>query len=305
MFKTGSYGKISGGNGSGYINALLEDLDYRMNEVKTRFSDSAPNCFSGTPVANEFNLSAVTDHTNTVADALKLSLDLQCRDLFNTSAPGEMSGTGSGMVFGKNAAGTDYSLGLVLNEKNVASSAFGYIAKVSAKGTANETVDVIFGEGRPSGANAGQKALVARVRAKPQSGFYEMMLASPVGGGTNPISIAGGAAGFGCGFRGVTNGTLVYLAGTYNASDAACSGTSGDNGAFAICLSASDLSSTTLASCDTLKASMTSVTECCGFKRILTDGDCASVCLITQVVSSCALRNVDCCIAKECCCCHF
>ena len=45
---------------------------------------------------------------------------------------------------------------------------------------------------------------------------------------------------------------------------------------------------------------MTSVTECCCFKRVLPDSDCASVCLITQVVSCCALRNVDCCIAKEC-----
>ncbi len=258
MFKTGSYGKISGGTGSGYINSMLEDLDYRIDLVKDQFSGTAPNCFSATAVATEFDFSTVTDHTNTVQAALKLSLDLQCRSLFDTTNPGEQSGDGSGVVFGKNSDGSSYSLGLVLNEKDVASSAFGYVAKVSNSGTASETVDVIFAEGRPAGSSAGAKALVSRIKAQPQGGIYEMMLASPQPGAVSPMS--GGNAGFGCGFYGVTNGTLVYMKGTYIDSGMSCSDTSGDNGAFEICLNASDLSSTAVSTCDALKASMTIVT---------------------------------------------
>jgi hypothetical protein len=249
LFKTGSFGKISGGNGNGYINSLLEDLDYRFTELKNRFKDNTPKCFSSTATAHEFDFSHLAGNAGTsVQGALKISLDLQCNDYFDTTNPGEQSGEGSGMLFGK--SGDDYSLALLLKSGSESDSGFGYFAKVSNKGTSDEVVDMIFAEGRPVGSTSGgNRSLVSRIKAKPQAGYYEMAIASNQGNRTSPLS--GGTVNYSCGFHGITNGTLVYVKGK---SGSTCSSATD----FESCLSASTLdASSALSDCNTLKGLMT------------------------------------------------
>jgi hypothetical protein len=248
LFKTGSFGKISGGNGNGFINSLLEDLDYRFTELKNRLKDSTPKCFTATATAHQFDFSQLAGNAGTsVEDALKISLDLQCNDYFDTTNPGEQSGEGSGMLFGK--SGDDYSLALLLNSGSESDSGFGYFAKVSNKGASDEVVDMIFAEGRPVGSSSGgNRSLVSRIKAKPQEGVYEMAIASNQGNRTSPLS--GGTVNYSCGFHGITNGTLVYVKGK---SGSTCSSASD----FEACLSASTLDdSSALSDCNALKASM-------------------------------------------------
>ena len=246
LFKVGSFGKISGGTGNGYINSLLEDLDYRFTELKNRFKDNTPKCFTSTATAHEFDFSHLAGNAGTsVQDALKISLDLQCNDYFDTSNPGEQSGEGSGMLFGK--SGDDYSLSLLLNSGSETDSGFGYFAKVSNKGTSDEVVDMIFAEGRP--ASGDNRTLVSRIKAKPQAGYYEMAIASNQANRTSPLS--GGTVNYSCGFHGITNGTLVYVKGK---SGSTCSSATD----FEACLSASTLdASSALSDCNTLKGFMT------------------------------------------------
>lgn len=249
LFSSGSYGKISGGTGNGFINSILEDLDYRFTELKTRFESSTPTCFSNTAQSHEFDFSELAGDAGTsVEGALKISLDLQCNSYFDTSNPSEQSGNGSGILFGK--SGNSYSLALLLNSGDESNSGFGYFAKVSEKGTDEETVDVIFAEGRPVGSSSGgNRALISRIKAKPQLGLYEMAIASNQGNRTSPLS--GGTVNYSCGFHGITNGTLVYVSGK--------SGTScGSASDFESCLSANTLTdSSALSDCAALKASMT------------------------------------------------
>ncbi len=254
LFKTGSYGKLSGGNGSGYINALLEDLDYRFSELKTRFESNAPTCYSNTPQAHEMDFSALGSGTTSVTAMLKLSLDLQCYDLFSSDNPGEQSGSGSGMIFGKN--GDDYSLGLLLNSQTESNSAFSYFAKVTDKGATTEKVDLIFAESRPVGSSTNPNGLssIARIMAQPQSQVYEMAIAASDGSRGNPIS--GGSPNISCGFHGITNGTLVYI----KAIDQAGGSTTCSAGyTTELCLSATDLTASAggVSDCATIKAAMT------------------------------------------------
>jgi hypothetical protein len=195
-----------------------------------------------------FDLSSV-DSTN--ADTLKLTLNLQCRDLFNSSSSSEQSGTGSGMVFGK--SGNNYSLMLVLMEKNVTDSGFAYAAKVTDKGSTDEVADMIFAEARPSGSTYGARNVVARVRAKQKKGIFEMVLGSTYVSALN--STSGTSSNMGCGIFGITDGTYIYAKGEYRSSGS-CTGTPN----MEICLNASTGNATAsgdVSACNTLKASMT------------------------------------------------
>jgi hypothetical protein len=254
LFKTGSYGKISGGNGKGYINAMLEDLDYRFNELKTRFSDNPPTCFSNTAEQVEFDFTGVSNSTTSVDNMLKITLDLQCNDYFG-SAPGEQSGEGSGLLFGKKD--NDYSLVLLLNSKTESNSAFGYYAKVTGKDTDDEAVNLIFAEARPSGSTTNPSGLsaVARIFAKPKAKVYEMAIAASDASRGNPIS-GGASPNISCGFHGITNGTLVYVKAIDQTSG---SSTCANAYSTELCLNATDLSAAAggVSECATIKAAMT------------------------------------------------
>ena len=251
LFKTGSYGKLSGGNGKGYINSMLEDLDSRFDELSERFEE-APDCFSNTAQTHEFDFSAIGDAS--VASTLKISLDLQCRDLFGGS--GDQSGAGSGMLFGKSE--NNYSLALLLNAKNETNSGFGYYAKVSNKGADDEEVNMIFAESRPSGSTTAPSGLssLARIKAKPKAKIYEMAMAASDPSRGNPIS--GGTVGLSCGFHAVTDGTNVYVKAIDRTAGGTCSGGAGGNYVTELCLKASDLSAnSSVSDCASVKASMT------------------------------------------------
>jgi hypothetical protein len=200
------------------------------------------------------DFSALGSGTASVTAMLKISLDLQCYDLFNTDNPGEQSGSGSGMIFGKN--GDDYSLGLLLNSQTESNSAFSYFAKVTDKGATTEKVDLIFAESRPVGSttNPGGLSSLTRIMAQPQSQVYEMAIAASDGSRGNPIS--GGSPNISCGFHGITNGTLVYI----KAIDQAGGSTTCSAGyTTELCLSATDLTASAggVSDCATIKAAMT------------------------------------------------
>lgn len=236
IFK-GSYGKLSGGQATGYVNSLLEDLDSRFTELKSR----SFSCSSATSNTYTVDLSAID---TSLASTLQLEMDVQCYNLF--TGAGDQSGTGSGMLFGKKDS--NYSMMLLLNSKGTSGDTFGYAAKVTGKGTDSETVDLIFGESR----NEYSRGLVARIRSKTNTGVYEFVLASDKPSGVNPVS--GNPVATGCGLRMISDGTYVYGAGKYKSSGSDCSSPS----SYEVCLNASDLSAASPSTaCDTLKTTFT------------------------------------------------
>ncbi len=253
---TGTFGKISGGDGTGYINSLLEDMDSRMTEVETRFAEGAPDCLSNTAQDHEFDLGVHAD--------AKVTLPIQCIDEF-AQGEGEQSRPGSGMVFGQ----SDTAAGVVLLLKHRTSTAsggsdsmdagFGYAASISGKGTTDEAVQMVFGQFNSSGsfnADPYDAPTIARVYAKPSTNTYELALA-----GYNPSTgkpMSGGDSNVGCGLHLKSDGTYIYAKGYKQASGSQClgSGSSAGSdfvGSFEICLNAADMSDATAGSCNTLR----------------------------------------------------
>lgn len=257
LFKTGSYGKISGDNAKGYINSLLEDLDGRFAELQGRFEE-APACYSAASQEHEFDFSALGTTDASVTSMLKISLDLQCRDIFTQTA-GDQSGSGSGILFGKKDS--NYSLALLLNSQTETSSGFGYYAKVTEKGTDNETVNLIFAEARPTGSSTSPGGLssLARILAKPKAKVYEMAIAASDASRGNPVGGGGENPSISCGFHAITNGTLVYAKGIDRSGSGPSTCSTGSGYTTELCLNATDLSAASggVTDCDALKAAMT------------------------------------------------
>lgn len=242
MFR-GSYGKLSGGNGTGYLNSYLEDLDTRFNEIKTRFASKTPTCMSNTAQTYTIDMSGLE---STLATTLKQDLDVQCYDLFDTTNATEQSGSGSGMLFGK--SGDNYSLMLTLNTKGTANSGFGYAGRVKNKGKTDEEVELIFGEANQA---AYTRMTVAKLKAKPTAKTYELLVVSSQPSGMNPVS--GGSPNLGCGFRIISDGTYISTQGVYLGAGSDCN-TGPD--AFDACYDV-DLNSVAGSNCTTLKTSYT------------------------------------------------
>lgn len=240
IFK-GTYGKLSGGDATGYINSLLEDLDGRMSELKTRFAGKTVTCMNNASKSFNLDLSSVNE-------AFQLSLDLQCKDMFGGA--GDQSYAGSGMAFGKNSDG-DYSLWLGLNHS--ATSGFGYAAKVSHPDSdTDKTVDLIFVEGEAQFS----RATIAKLRAKPSSNSYELVYRSTSPNAISPIS-GGSSTSLGYSLDLISDGTLIYVQGVYWTSG---QNTCGVATPFTACLNASDLSTAT-DDCTTLSNSFTIATR--------------------------------------------
>lgn len=241
-FFKGTYGKLSGGNAVGFINALLEDLDYRMTELKNRSSGMAPSCTTATP-------GSYTVDGSFIDNTFKLSIDVQCSSLF--SGAGDQSYSGSGMVFGKSTTGS-YSLWLGLNHD--ASSGFGYAANVVSPDSASDkAVDMIYMEGE----SQYSRGSVARLKAKPSTSTYELVFVSNAPYSISPIS--GDKAYFGCGLNMISNGTLIYISGSHQSTGSSCSSSSE---VFTTCLNATDLSeNSTSGACTTLSSSFTISTD--------------------------------------------
>jgi hypothetical protein len=143
---------------------------------------------------------------------------------------------------------------LLLNEKNVANSGFGYFAKVANRGETNEEVNLIFAEARPSGSTTGQLSSLTRVRALPNSGVFEIAMAASTPTRSNPFNNTPAKVGLGCGFHAVTNGTVVFVKGIdHSTGPDTCSGAYSTT----LCLNASNLSSASAGSCDSIRDNMT------------------------------------------------
>ncbi len=237
MFK-GTYAMLSGGTAVGYMNAYLTDLDSRMAELKTRNISATVACM-------EAASQVYTVDASTVNASFKLALDVQCYDAFSGTG-GDVSGAGSGMVWGKNTAG-DYSLWLGLNHVS-GTSGFGYAAKVlSPTSDADKTVDMIFIEGEAQYS----RGTIARLKAKPSTKAYELVFLSNAGYSVSPQS--GEQAHLGCGFGMISDGTYIYLKGAYLTA-----GSCTDAIAAEVCLKAADLTEASSATaCNTLKTSFT------------------------------------------------
>lgn len=234
MFQ-GTYGKLSGGNGTGYINAQLEDVDYRLDEINTR-SASGAACLSNTSKDHTINLTAI----NSILD---LTLGVQCSSPFNGA--GDQSGPGSGLVFGKN--GDDFSIWLYLNQQNDSDN-FGYFANLKNADTSDKEVDALFLENFPTS----NRITTSRLKAKPATQTFELVYASTQ---LDAGGISGGAAKVGCGFKMISDGSSIYAKGNAVAASRArdCS----SQQAFEICVNASDLTTADSGACDTLETSFT------------------------------------------------
>lgn len=253
---TGTFGKASGGEGTGYINSNLEDLDSRVAELEARFT-TLPDCFS-----NDLQDLSV-DFLNHGDD--KLALKVQCRDEF-TWVAGNAGSPGSGMVFGlrpKSSTETELvSLMLLLKHKtsvaNGGSDAydagFGYAGTIEAGNTDEKAVEMLFGQfNTKTGLTYSDEdqPLVARIYAKPSTNSFELAMTSTVPSAGGPMT--GGSSALGCGFRMISNGSLVVVQGKYKASGSDCTGTE----AVDVCVDAitlADASSSSVAECAALKA---------------------------------------------------
>lgn len=235
MFQ-GTYAKLSGGNATGLVNAALEDLDTRLSEINTRSESSSASCLSNTRKNHRINLTAIDP-------VLDLTLSVQCSDEFG--GEGDQSGPGSGLVFGK---GTDsFSVWLYLNQSNDSDN-FGYYANLTDVGKADELVDTLFLENFPTY----NRVTAHRLRAKPDASTFELMYASTA---ANAGGLSGGNAVLGCGFKMISDGTLIFASGNAvpTGSAALCS----NEQAFEICLNATDLTTATAGACNTLRLTFT------------------------------------------------
>jgi len=249
---TGTFSKISGGNGTGYINSLLEDMDARMSELESRSAEGDRACLGSSAQDHAFDLGV---HEDAV-----VTLPVQCRDVF-VQQEGEQSKPGSGMVFGQ----SDSSSGVMLLLKHRTSSAeggtdsldagFGYAAVISDRGTENESVQLVFGQFNTSGSyneDPYDSPTLVRLYAKPAENAYELAMAgfSPSTG--SPM--ANGSSNIGCGFHMKSNADVIYAKGS-TASGGTISGgcASATLSAFEVCLNAADLSEASSGACDTLR----------------------------------------------------
>ena len=230
----GEYGNLSGGTSVGYINSLLRDLDSRMNELKTRFSDQAVSCMSRSAQSLSIDLSSIFS-------GFTSSFEFQCQDLFNS--PGDQSYAGSGMLFGHDAVTGDYSLWLDLNHSS--SDGFGYAARVkNPTHEVDKEVDVMFVEA----SSQNSRGTVARLKAKPSAQSFELVYRSTSPSGIQPLS-GGSSQSLGYALDLISDGSLIYVQGKYSSGASSCN----DSTSFSLCLSASDLSiDTSTGACDSL-----------------------------------------------------
>lgn len=257
IFK-GSFAKVSGGQGTGYINANLQDLDTRLAEYETRFSTSLPNCFSN-------SLSDLTLDFANHADA-KLSLKVNCRDEFAWKA-GDAGAPGSGILFGKRAASGStpelISMTLLLKHKTSAAeggsdsydAGFGYAGTVTGSGTSDEAVEMLFGQfNTKSGLSVSDEdqPLMARIYSKTATKEFELAVASNSGSSGSPLS--GGTSYLGCGFRMKSNGTIIVIQGDYLATGTCAAGSPDTVDSCVDATTLADVSSTSAAACATLKS---------------------------------------------------
>ena len=256
LFK-GTYAKVSGGSGTGYINSNLEDLDTRISELESRFT-TLPTCFSST-------LSDYAVDFQNHADA-KLTLKLQCRDEF-TWKTGDSGSPGSGMAFGKrtktDALSELISVMLLLKHKTSTANGgsdtydagFGYAGNMEGAGTTSEAVEMLFGQFNTNptlSASDEDQPLMVRIYAKPTTKEFELAFTSIRPSSGSPLS--GGSSALGCGFRMISNGTLIVVNGNYKRSGSDC--TSPDT-VSDICVDAitlADASSSSASGCAALAA---------------------------------------------------
>lgn len=218
---TSTYPKLSGGEAKGLIFALLEDLDFRVQ------NPNGGDCLNQAAYAHRVDMSQVSP-------ALDLTLQLQCVEEWN-GAFGDQSGPGSGLAFGK--SGTDaYSMWLYLNQKQPG-RAFGYFANLTGASGPSRSVDFMFlsTDGDPTG---------LRLKAVPATSSFEMTFA---GGGIGPP----GNAGLNCGFRMISNGAVIATEGGVDSAAGTCAGT------FSQCTDAQTLLALDESSCSTLRQSFT------------------------------------------------
>lgn len=222
LFKN-TYNGISGTSAQGYINTQIKDLDSRLDEMSRRSSESEAGrqCWLETP----------QDHTvdaSSINPVLTVDMQVNCKDAFGSE---DESGIGSGLVFGKNAASTDFYAWLTLYQSN-GTDVFGYLGGVkNAEDPAQREVDYMFLENFPQYG----RVSASRLYAKPASNTFELHYASQeadLGAGPGATD----SAKVGCGFRMISDGSSIYAIGVIS-TGMDCTATSD----FEICLDATTL----------------------------------------------------------------
>lgn len=191
----GTYGKLSGGNAQGLINAYLEDMDTRLAELQQRGPFGCENAEMKTI---SLDASSILGWSNT---DFNFSIPARCYDTMST--PYGKSGY---LIWGRDGNTIGIWLFLPQAESN---AGFGYAAKITNYGADNEKVELLYIENYYAG---GYRTIVSRVNAERKQNKYEIVFSSNKPGAVAPVSgtYSGGST-MACFFHMKSDGSQVNI----------------------------------------------------------------------------------------------
>ncbi len=195
----GTFGKQSGGNGQGWMNALLEDVDTRLAELQERGPFGCENAEMKTI---SLDASSILGWSNS---DFNFSIPARCYDAMST--PYGKSGY---LIWGRD--GNTIGIWLFLPQKQT-NSGFGYAAKITNYGADNEKVELLYIENYASDDLTTYRTIAARLNAERKQNKYELVFSSNV-----PGAVAGldgysnnGASTMACFFHMKSDGSQVNI----------------------------------------------------------------------------------------------
>ena len=197
----GTFGKQSGGNGQGWMNALLEDVDTRLAEIQERGPFGCENAEMKTI---SLDASSILGWSNS---DFNFSIPARCYDAMSTP-----SGKSGYLIWGRD--GTTIGIWLFLPQTET-NSGFGYAAKITNYGADNEKVELLYIENyllNDSGTIT-YRTIASRLNAERKQNKYEMVFSSNMPGavsGLNSYPYSGGST-MACFFHMKSDGSQVNI----------------------------------------------------------------------------------------------
>ncbi len=220
----GTFGKLSGGNGQGWLNALLEDMDSRLSELQAR---GPFGCENSEMKTISLDVSTIAGWSNT---DFNFSIPARCYDTLST--PYGKSGY---LIWGRE--GTTIGIWLFLPGQ-ATNSGFGYAAKVTNYGADNEKVEMLYVENQAPSGN--YRVITSRINAERRQNKYEIVFAGNWPGAISALSGSySGNTTIGCFFQLKSDGSQVNISAKRKASGSDCTSLSS---AEAACFDGSSLS---------------------------------------------------------------
>lgn len=192
----GTFGKLSGGDAQGLINAYLEDMDTRLAELQQRGPFGCENAEMKTI---SLDASSILGWSNS---DFNFSIPARCYDTMTTP-----SGKSGYLIWGRD--GTTIGIWLFLPQTET-NSGFGYAAKITNYGADNEKVELLYIENYYSSGT--YRTIASRVNAERKQNKYEIVFSSNQPGAVSPISgtYSGGST-MACFFHMKSDGSQVNI----------------------------------------------------------------------------------------------